>query len=131
VYQHCGEKHLHRYLAEYDFRFNHGVVLGYNDDDRWHIASSCERSFNMEKCRDVSEERTARAQRQDVAGAAQFEIRGGGAARFEGGGVGDLIAFTVIASEAKQSIATKEEWIASSLTLPCANAFAFVAGNDD
>jgi hypothetical protein len=22
VYQHCGEKHLHRYLAEFDFRYN-------------------------------------------------------------------------------------------------------------
>jgi hypothetical protein len=22
VYQHCSEKHLHRYLAEFDFRFN-------------------------------------------------------------------------------------------------------------
>jgi hypothetical protein len=21
TYQHCGEKHLHRYLAEYDFRY--------------------------------------------------------------------------------------------------------------
>ena len=31
VYQHCKEKHLHRYLAEYDFRFNHRTALGYND----------------------------------------------------------------------------------------------------
>jgi transposase-like protein len=31
VYQHCGEKHLHRYLAEYDFRFNHRAALGYDD----------------------------------------------------------------------------------------------------
>jgi hypothetical protein len=23
VYQHCGEKHLHRYLAEFDFRYSH------------------------------------------------------------------------------------------------------------
>jgi hypothetical protein len=22
VYQHCAEKHLHRYLAEFDFRYN-------------------------------------------------------------------------------------------------------------
>ena len=22
VYQHCKEKHLHRYLAEFDFRYN-------------------------------------------------------------------------------------------------------------
>ena len=26
VYQHCGEKHLHRYLAEFDFRFNKSSV---------------------------------------------------------------------------------------------------------
>jgi hypothetical protein len=23
IYQHCAEKHLHRYLAEYEFRHNH------------------------------------------------------------------------------------------------------------
>jgi ISXO2-like transposase domain len=34
VYQHCGEKHLHRYLAEYDFRFNHREALGFNDGER-------------------------------------------------------------------------------------------------
>jgi transposase-like protein len=31
VYQHCSEKHLHRYLAEFDFRYNHRVKLGFND----------------------------------------------------------------------------------------------------
>jgi transposase-like protein len=31
VYQHCAEKHLHRYLAEYDFRYNHRTKLGYDD----------------------------------------------------------------------------------------------------
>lgn len=31
VYQHCREKHLHRYLAEYDFRYNTRTALGYND----------------------------------------------------------------------------------------------------
>jgi hypothetical protein len=25
IYQHCAEKHLHRYLAEFDFRYNHWV----------------------------------------------------------------------------------------------------------
>jgi len=34
VYQHCKEKHLHRYLAEYDFRYNHRVALGFSDIDR-------------------------------------------------------------------------------------------------
>jgi len=38
VYQHCKEKHLHRYLAEYDFRYNHRIVLGYNDGDRATLA---------------------------------------------------------------------------------------------
>jgi transposase-like protein len=38
VYQHCGEKHLHRYLAEYDFRYNHRIALGFNDGDRAALA---------------------------------------------------------------------------------------------
>jgi hypothetical protein len=31
IYQHCAEKHLHRYLAEFDFRYNHRVALGVDD----------------------------------------------------------------------------------------------------
>lgn len=31
IYQHCAEKHLHRYLAEFDFRHNHRIRLGVND----------------------------------------------------------------------------------------------------
>jgi transposase-like protein len=38
VYQHCKEKHLHRYLAEFDFRYNHRIALGYNDGDRAALA---------------------------------------------------------------------------------------------
>lgn len=34
VYQHCGKKHLHRYLAEFEFRYNHRVANGFNDADR-------------------------------------------------------------------------------------------------
>lgn len=34
VYQHCDEKNLHRYLSEFDFRYNTRVALGYNDQDR-------------------------------------------------------------------------------------------------
>lgn len=34
VYQHCREQHLHRYLAEFDFRYNHRVALGVNDSER-------------------------------------------------------------------------------------------------
>lgn len=34
VYQHCGEAHLHRYLAEFEFRRNRRTALGWNDADR-------------------------------------------------------------------------------------------------
>lgn len=34
IYQHCAEKHLHRHLAEFDFRYNNRVNLGVNDLDR-------------------------------------------------------------------------------------------------
>ncbi|MEC5324959.1 IS1595 family transposase [Aurantimonas sp. A3-2-R12] len=34
VYQHCGEAHLHRYLAEFDFRYNRRTKLGFNDAER-------------------------------------------------------------------------------------------------
>jgi transposase-like protein len=34
VYQHCAEKHLHRYLAEFDFRHNNRASLGVNDGER-------------------------------------------------------------------------------------------------
>jgi transposase-like protein len=31
VYQHCKEKHLHRYLAEFDFRYSNRVRRGFDD----------------------------------------------------------------------------------------------------
>ena len=31
TYQHCKEKHLHRYLNEFDFRFSNRMALGVND----------------------------------------------------------------------------------------------------
>ena len=34
VYQHCSEKHLHRYLAEFDFRYNHRQTVGIGDWER-------------------------------------------------------------------------------------------------
>ena len=34
TYQHCGENHLHRYLAEFDFRFNNRKSLGIDDAQR-------------------------------------------------------------------------------------------------
>ena len=34
VYQHCDERHLHRYLSEFDFRYSNRVRLGVNDEQR-------------------------------------------------------------------------------------------------
>ncbi len=34
VYQHCGEKHLHRYLAEFDFRYCNREANGFTDGMR-------------------------------------------------------------------------------------------------
>lgn len=34
VYQHCGEQHLHRYLAEYEFRYNNREANGVDDRQR-------------------------------------------------------------------------------------------------
>lgn len=34
VYQHCSEEHLHRYLAEFDFRYSERAALGVEDAER-------------------------------------------------------------------------------------------------
>jgi hypothetical protein len=34
VYQHCGEAHLHRYLREFDFRYNRRSAVGVEDTER-------------------------------------------------------------------------------------------------
>ena len=34
TYQHCKEKHLHRYLAEFDFRYNNRSALSVEDKER-------------------------------------------------------------------------------------------------
>jgi hypothetical protein len=34
VYQHVSEQHLHRYLAEFDFRYNNRIARGVNDGTR-------------------------------------------------------------------------------------------------
>ena len=34
VYQHCGKRHLHRYVAEFEFRYNNRSALGVEDHDR-------------------------------------------------------------------------------------------------
>jgi transposase-like protein len=38
VYQHCSEKHLHRYLSEFDFRYSNRVALGVHDGERADLA---------------------------------------------------------------------------------------------
>jgi transposase-like protein len=38
VYQHCAEKHLHRYLSEFDFRYSNRSALGINDGERRTLA---------------------------------------------------------------------------------------------
>ena len=38
IYQHCGEQHLNRYLAEYDFRYNNRVAFGVDDLARMNTA---------------------------------------------------------------------------------------------
>ncbi|HEY4847099.1 MAG TPA: IS1595 family transposase [Methylocella sp.] len=38
VYQHCHEKHLHRYLAEFDFRYSNRAALGIVDNSRAELA---------------------------------------------------------------------------------------------
>ncbi len=34
VYQHCSERHLHRYVTEFDFRYNNRIKLGVDDTQR-------------------------------------------------------------------------------------------------
>jgi transposase-like protein len=34
VYQHCNERHLHRYAAEFDFRYSNRAALGVDDEER-------------------------------------------------------------------------------------------------
>ena len=38
TYQHCGEQHLNRYLAEFDFRYSNRTALGVDDAARADIA---------------------------------------------------------------------------------------------
>jgi len=38
VYQHCSKKHLHRYAAEFDFRYSNRSALGVEDVERANIA---------------------------------------------------------------------------------------------
>jgi hypothetical protein len=38
VYQHCSEKHLHHYLAKFDFRYSNRSGLGVEDQERAELA---------------------------------------------------------------------------------------------
>lgn len=38
VYQHCAKQHLHRYLAEFDFRYSNRAALGVTDEQRADLA---------------------------------------------------------------------------------------------
>ena len=38
VYQHCGKQHLHRYAAEFDFRYNHRAAHSIDDLSRADLA---------------------------------------------------------------------------------------------
>jgi transposase-like protein len=38
TYHHISEAHLHRYLAEFDFRYSHRVKLGFDDGERARLA---------------------------------------------------------------------------------------------
>lgn len=38
VYQHCAEKHLHRYPTEFDFHYSNRLALGIHDGERAHLA---------------------------------------------------------------------------------------------
>jgi hypothetical protein len=39
VYQHCAEHHLHRYLAEFDFRYSNRIARGIDDGTRAYLAT--------------------------------------------------------------------------------------------
>ena len=49
IYHHVSETHLHRYLAEFDFRYNQRISLGVNDDQRMAKATQgrCRQAANL------------------------------------------------------------------------------------
>lgn len=38
VYQHCAKKHLHRYAAEFEFRYSNRAANGVDDKQRGEVA---------------------------------------------------------------------------------------------
>lgn len=55
ICQHCAEKHLHRYLAEFDFRYNNRVTLGVGDVRRAEAALAGAKgkrlTYRLPRCR--------------------------------------------------------------------------------
>jgi transposase-like protein len=54
VYQHCGKQHLHRYVAEFEFRYNHRIANGVDDQERARLAltgaSGRRLTYNCGRC---------------------------------------------------------------------------------
>ena len=44
IYQHCSEKHLHRYLSEFDFRYSNRIALGVDDGNVQTLPSRARRA---------------------------------------------------------------------------------------
>lgn len=79
IYQHCAEKRLHRYLAEFDFRYRNSVVLGMDDQTRAELAikgatgkrltyrrSHCSKADTASACRPASAALSKRATMQEL-----------------------------------------------------------------
>lgn len=63
TYQHCGEQHMQRYLAEFDFRMNYREKMGYSDDMR------ADKALNGIKGKRLTYRRTDKAQDGQTVGA--------------------------------------------------------------
>jgi transposase-like protein len=61
VYQHCSERHLHRYLAEFDFRYSNRMKLGVDDAERTRRAITGAGGKRLTYRRTRSEEKEAGA----------------------------------------------------------------------
>jgi transposase-like protein len=76
VYQHCTEKHLQRYLAEFDFRYSHRIRLGFDDTTRAMLAIKGAAGKRLtyrrtNRTSPISTARTRRIARQQIRAAAR------------------------------------------------------------
>jgi hypothetical protein len=55
IYQHCGEAHLHRYLAEFDFRYDRRAALKVSDGEHAEMLLDAIRGKRLTYYRRVSE----------------------------------------------------------------------------